>query len=53
MPRLLLTLSALAATCGIAAALVPAPVRQIPVIGRERPLILGSAIVTAHALPSR
>jgi hypothetical protein len=55
MARLLLSLSALATTLGIAAVGVPAPqvssARTVPVIGRERPLFLGSAIVTASALP--
>lgn len=55
MARLLLTLSALATTCGIAAGVSStaevARAHTVPVVGRERPLFLGSAVVTASALP--
>lgn len=56
MPRLLPTLCALAATFGIAAAAIaPAPEaaqdRSTQVVGRERPLFLGSTVVTASAPP--
>ncbi len=53
MPRLLLMLSALTTTCGIAAALAPMSEPEVEVVGRERPLFLGSATVTASALPRR
>jgi len=53
MPRLLLTLSTLATTCGIAAAVAPTSEQKVAVVGRERPLFLGSATVTASALPPR
>ena len=56
MPRLLPTLCALAATCGIAAGIRPTPEaqeRSTQVVGRERPLFLGSTFVIASALPNK
>jgi hypothetical protein len=57
MARLLVTLSALAVTLGIAAAGIVTPETStadaVPVVGRERPLFLGSAVVTASALRNR
>jgi len=57
MPRLLPTLCALATTCGIAAGITPAPEaaqeRSTQVVGRERPLFLGSTVVIASALPNK
>lgn len=57
MTRVLLTFAILATTGGIAAGVTtipgatPAPAREVQVVGRERPLFLGSAVVTATALP--
>lgn len=55
MTRLLLTLTSLAATGGIAAGITAMPgappAREVQIVGRERPLFLGSAVVTATALP--
>lgn len=54
MTRLLYTLSALGMTSGLVAvssAPVASPARQVAVVGNERPMFLGSAVVTASALP--
>jgi hypothetical protein len=50
-----MTLSALTTTFGIGAAIAPLSENEsespIEVVGRERPLFLGSTVVTASALP--
>ena len=55
MTRVLLTFATLAATGGIATSMTKTPdgalAREVQVVGRERPLFLGSAVVTATALP--
>lgn len=55
MTRMLLTFATLAATGGIAANITAppraAPVHEVQIVGRERPLFLGSAVATATALP--
>jgi len=54
MTRVLLTFATLAALGGIAASMTGMPdvaaAREVQVVGRERPLFLGSAVVTATAL---
>ena len=56
MVRLLCTLGVLATTCGLAAGVSsPTPASLTPgvqVVGNERPLQLGSMVVTATALPA-